>query len=205
MMNPLHIGTSLGRAVWPVTVAMMVTLAAVGCTGETDPGGTTTPLMPSPTGELLAVDPVDQIRGATLYESDGLSVLVPPKWQTKRYENDDYVQILVVSPDDSRTMVSITIEATDGDTNTVEVSSQIAFSSAAMGGATNLAQRPAQWPGWLYATAITATADDGNTDVVSLTMLSATHRVIGVVARAPAGTLLDSSAYQSARSLKETK
>ncbi|MCL2454755.1 MAG: hypothetical protein FWD18_05570 [Micrococcales bacterium] len=199
-------GAALG---WSVVIAAAAVLVLAACTddgGSSAGGDDPTPTAwPQPTGEVLTVEPVDAIDGATRFESDGVSVLVPEGWETERREaqEPDLVQIFVISPDDRRTMVGITVGSTPGDADAVEGAATTLFAQSALGGATDMVQRPAQWSGWRYASAVTGAVEAGEIDFVAVTLLSKGQNVISVVARAPAGALDGSLADQVMRSLKD--
>jgi len=194
--------------VWGIVVVMMAVGAGIaGCGDDSSSSGPSA--WAGPTGSPLVVEPVSVIKGAELFESDGVSVLVPEGWETRRSEQPEFVQIMVLRPDDTRNPVVVTIQAQPGGADLVEATARVAFAELAVAGATNLERHPATWSGWQYASSITGVFDQGAdgvvTDFVQVVALSGDQKVVGVTAQAPRGTLDDALSYQVLRSARPTE
>lgn len=194
----------LSAAVFMVAVSMSM----AGCGGDDSPpwDAGSTPSLWRPTGSPVTIEPLGKIAGAEVYESDGISVLVPDGWETRRTETSDYVKIYVLRPDDERNPVGVTIFAEPGNADTVDSMAAVVSADVAMNGGTEMEQRPATWSGWKYASAVTGVFDQGEDGVVAsflqVVALSGEGKVVGVSAQAPRGKLDDALSYQVLRSVK---
>ncbi len=197
------------RRVWGVVLMMIVGAGATGCGGDSEPTATSDPtpsVWPQPTGSPVTIEPVGDIAGAEPYESDGVSVLVPDGWETRRTENPDYVMIQVMPPGDERNPVAVMVETQPGTADAVESTASSTFAQLATSGATDLEQRPATWSGWRYASSLTGVFDQGEggvlTDFAQVFALSDSGMVVGVASQAPRGTLDDSMSSKVMRSVR---
>lgn len=214
------------RGVWGALLVVIVGAGMAGCVGD-DPEpsvtdqrpsatGSPTPVWSQPTGSPMTIEPVTEIKDAKLFESDGVSVLVPDGWETRRTEQPEteqpetgqpvFVQITVARPGDERNPVAVTVQTQPGTTDSVESTAAVAFAELAMAGATDLEQHPATWSGWQYASSITGVFDQGEggvvIDFVQVVALSASGQVVTVSAQAPLGQLDDALSYQVMRSVR---
>lgn len=198
------------RRVWSAVLVMIVGAGMAGCGGDDDPASTaadpTPSVWPQATGSTLTIEPVARITDAEFFESDGVSVLVPDGWEVRRTEQSEYVQIMVVRPDDERNPVAVTVQTQPGTADTVESTAAVVLAQLAASGATDLEQHPATWSGWQYASGLTGVFDQGEggvvIDFVRIGVLSASGMVVGVSAQAPRGQLNDALSYQVMRSVK---
>ena len=197
------------RRAWGVVLAMIVSAGIAGCGGGDSSSSAAEPspsVWARPTGSPMTIEPVTTVDGAELFESDGLSVLVPDGWETRRSEQPEFVQIMVLRADDERNPVVLTILAQPGSADVVETTASVASAELAISGATDLEQHPATWSGWRYASGITGVFDQGRdgvvTDFVQVVALSGDGKVVGVTAQAPRGQLDDALSYQVLRSVR---
>ncbi|MCL2091139.1 MAG: hypothetical protein FWH11_07970 [Micrococcales bacterium] len=200
------------RRAWGVVLVLIVGAGLAGCGDDSETSDATG--WPKPTGSSTTVEPTSEIRDAKLFESDGVSVLVPDGWETRRTEQPEFVQIRVVRSDDERNPVLVTVQTPlviadqtqPGTADTVETTATVAFSELAIAGATDLEQHPATWSGWQYASSITGVFDQGEDGVVTdffyVVALSDSGLVVAVSAQAPQGQLDDALSYQVLRSVR---
>ena len=187
---------------------VVVGAGMTGCGDDAEPTSSesSASVWPQPTADSMTIDPVDEIDGAELFESDGVSVLVPDGWETRRTETADYVMIHVLQPDDERNPVAVMIETQEGSADAVEATASVTFAQLGASGATDLLQRPVTWAGWPYASGVTGIFDQGSdgevVDFVQVVALSGSGMVVGVSAQAPRGELDDSLAYEILRSVR---
>lgn len=173
-----------------VRLAMAVAVSALvvaGCdVGFGSADGPTVPEWMRPTGELFVVGPPDEKAQDQAVEMDGLAFFVPDGWEQVRAENDLNIQIGITPPDSTGAGVLITITKDPGDPDMVETLASVASAQLVLDGATDIAQRPASWEGWAYASAVTGTvnpADDDPRDYVLIVAQSDDRLVVGVSAQ----------------------
>lgn len=192
---------------WRVLLVAVVAGALVGCGTQGDDARgeqTVTPTeWPRPTGEELVVDPERSIDDAEALEVDGLSLLVPRGWDVTREEVSGGLRVTLVPPGDTMNIVALSFEGEGADADAVEMSASYAASMLAASGGEDVTQRPVSWSGWLYASATSGVGDGGATDLLAFDMLTRDRRLVGLVVRAPVGTMEESLQYRVARSLKD--
>jgi len=202
-----------------ITAALLVFgVALAGCTGDgEDPASPQPPSAPvasvssSAAGEVLVIEPVRNIPGATRVEVvDGVSIVVPNTWTAELNVNAERTALFIKAPGEEVQVAAVTVSSDLGRVGDVEAeaATMALIASLRMSDiADEIRKVQIHWSGlpsgWGVVSVMAHPEDGVVRDGLAVTLPdSARSRLVSVSAQAPQGMLEDSLQRQVVATLR---